>query len=63
MHYFFKLKKLSFWSTSGDTFENVKLHPTEGGGQAVKYKTESVLDHSFSKHPLNKDFFHAKKTN
>ena len=29
---------------------------------AVKYKTVSMHDHNFSKHPLNEDFFHVKMT-
>ena len=32
------------------------------GEGAVKYKTVSICDHNFSKHPLNEDFFHAKMT-
>ena len=31
-----------------------------GGGLAVKFKTVSIHDHNFSKHPLNEDFFMPK---
>ena len=61
-----KLTVMSVWSCGHCACILVHLFAEElglrRGGGAVKYKTVSMPDHSFSKHPLNKDFFHAKVT-